>query len=246
MMAPEVFGWHTPVHNLITGAALQSLPARLRAFWEPEAANLVNKYCIYPDMYHNAAPAVRDTMRLYCETASGKVIHNVSLKREEDLALAEHVINGIAESVRNGNPNRAAQFAGVLAHLVEDSTCPAHALYGIDTQLELLKDLAPPPPDKRSLRLHTIIEESAPHFDLGSRVPEVLGTTPTSIAERMLDRIYATVRFNRGQLLEVAQAVYVNDETTMNRHRLEAARTGAHILADALYSSQLLATANSK
>jgi hypothetical protein len=94
-----------------------------------------------------------------------------------------------------------------------------------------MKELLPPPPGKQGIQLHTIIEHSSPEFDLGSRAPHI--ATP----QQLLDRCYAIIRQNRGNLIELVKLVYAGDETGMDRFRLESGTAGAGLLADAYFSA---------
>ena len=235
---PVLTAWHTPVHQMITGAALASLPADLQAFWRSEGQNLTERYCLYPDIYANAGSTERVAMRVYCETAQGLKIHNVNWKRPDDTAALAYVLRGLIRSVREDDAKAAAQYAGVLAHFLEDSTCPAHAFQPFDSPLEVLRDMLAPPPQQAGIRLHTVIEKRSPSVDLGARTPQRLGDTPEEMAEALLARVYPAIRSNRGHLIELGRAAYAGDQAAMDPHRLRAATTGAELLADALYSAQ--------
>ncbi|HYM10412.1 MAG TPA: zinc dependent phospholipase C family protein [Bryobacterales bacterium] len=240
-LALPCLAWHTPVHQHITEAAWESLPAALRGKLAAEEKNLIERYCLYPDDYRNAGAAEREKMRVYCERPDGQPIHNVTWQRSDDLASLAYTLNGMIRATRAGDTRAAAQHAGVLAHFLEDSTCPAHSLYPMDSPLELMKDLLPPPASKRDIQLHTVIETSAPAFDLASRAPQSAGSSVAEAAQNLLDRAYRAIRHNRAGLIELVRAAYADDEATMNRFRLEAARTGGGLLADACYTSLRLA-----
>ncbi len=232
LTVPGAIAWHDPVHELITRAAMQSLPAEMRQQWSTEYESLATRYCLYPDIYHNAEPAEKSRMKLYCEV-SGRAIHNVTWKRAEDLESLEYLLRNLAAAIQVHDTINAAQYAGTLAHLIEDSTCPAHALTPSDSPLAMMRELLPPPPGKEDVKLHTVIERSSPTFDLGKRVPQAAGATYALAAATLLDRIYAAIRVNRAGLIELVRAAYAGDQEAMDPHRLKAATTGAGILADA-------------
>ena len=83
-LAAPLPAWHTPVHRMITAAALRTLPAEMRAFWGTEGDRLAAEYCLYPDLYNNAPAPQREEMRPYCEVG-GRPIHNVLWTRRQDL-----------------------------------------------------------------------------------------------------------------------------------------------------------------
>jgi len=230
--------WHDPAHGRITRAALLSLPPAARQQWAAESDRLISRYCLYPDIYGGAKPDEKARMKIFCEVA-GRPIHNVTWKRAEDLQSLEYLLRNIIESIRSGNSVAAAQYAGTLAHYLEDSTCPAHAL--TPANLNLMLDMLPPPPGKADVKLHTVIERSTPEFDLGSRAPQMAGQTVSQAAASLLDRVYAAIRVNRAGLIELVPAVYADDQATMDRFRLKAATAGAEVLADAYYTAFVLA-----
>jgi hypothetical protein len=227
---PLTWAWHDPVHARITRAAFGSLPAAMQQPWKPQAERLATQLSLYPDWYHNAPPEIHADMRRFCEVR-GRAIHNVTWNREQDIESIEYLTAGIATGMRAGEVDVAVKFAGVLAHLLEDSTCPAHALIPMDSPLNLMKELLPPPAGLEKVQLHTVIEHSSPEFDLGSRAPHA------ESPERLLDRCYAIIKRNRGRLIEIVKLVYAGDEAGLDRYRLESAKAGAELLADAYYSA---------
>ena len=231
---------------MITAVALASLPESQREFWKPETEPLTREYCLYPDIYANAPATRKDEMRRYCETPDGRPVHNVTWNRKLDAESLTFVFKGLIASIHAKDVAAAARYAGVLAHFIEDSTCPAHALMPNDSQLNLLKDLVPPPAEAANIKLHTVIEHSSPSVDLKGRRPEILGATPEAIAEAVLDRIYAGVRVNRSHLIVLAQAAYKDDQAGMDTYRLIGATAGTTILSDALASTAETAGLNGK
>ena len=234
------FAWHDPVHALITRAALLSLPPEMRQFWGAESDPLITRYCLYPDEYHNAPPERKAAMRPYCEV-KGRAIHNVTWKRAEDIESLEYLLGKLVDNIRSRDIAAAAQYAGTLAHMLEDSTCPAHALMPNDSPLDTMRDLLPPPSGKADIKLHTVIERSAPDFDLGSRAPKAAGRNIPEAAANLLDRTYAVIKSNRADLITLVQATYADDTASMDRLRHQATVAGAELLADAYYTAFVLA-----
>ena len=74
LLAFTLMAWHDPVHELITRAAFQSLPERVRQQWAAEAPQLISRYCLYPDIYANAEPAEKTRLKLFCEAGGGRFI----------------------------------------------------------------------------------------------------------------------------------------------------------------------------
>ncbi len=158
--------WHTPVHQMMTAVALSALPAEARQQWGGEAAKLAEDYSLYPDTYANISEDERQKIRPFCEW-NGVRIHNVSWNRAQDLAMLGYLRKSIKASLEAGDIHAAAQYAGTLAHFIEDSTSPSHALMPWDSQLGLVRDMLGAPAAKADVKLHAAIEHSAPQVQLG-------------------------------------------------------------------------------
>jgi hypothetical protein len=238
--ASIALAWHDPAHARITQAALRSLPAQMRQFWTAQMDALITRYSLYPDEYHGATSERKAAMREYCEV-KGRPIHNVTWKRGEDIESLEYLLGKLIEGIRSGDAPGTAQYAGTLAHMLEDSTCPAHALTPPDSPLNTMRDLLPPPPGKQDIKLHTVIEHSTPEFDLGSRAPRMAGSNVPQAAASLLDRTYAAIKSNRADLIDVVRAAYQEDERTLDKFRHKASVAGAELLSDAYYTAFTLA-----
>ena len=232
--------WHDPAHALITRAALLSLPAEMRQSFGDQTDALITRYSLYPDEYHGASGERKTAMREYCEV-NGRPIHNVTWKRAEDLESLEYLLGKLIDRIRARDVAAMSQYAGTLAHMVEDSTCPAHALSPADSPLNTMRELLPPPAGKQGIRLHTVIEHSTPEFDLGTRVPRMGGDNVATAAASLLDRIYQVIRSNRADLIAVVRAAYEGDEQSLDKFRHKASLAGGEILADAYYTAFMLA-----
>jgi hypothetical protein len=101
-----------------------------------------------------------------------------------------------------------------------------------DAQLDLIRDLLAAPAATRVVKLHAVIEHSAPQVQLGDWKPEYREDA------QLLDGIYAGVRANRAALLDTVRAALDGNEQRMDPVRAHAADTATRLLADALYSAQ--------
>lgn len=232
--------WHFPVHEQITRCAIGSLPAAMQQKWAPVAEQIARRYSLYPDLILGAKEPELSVMRRYSVKPDGKPIHNITWQPEDDLRSLTFSINGIVDGMRAGELEAAAKHAGVLAHFLEDSTCPAHALLPADSALESMRGRFAPP-DQLDVKLHQVIERSAPAFDLAGRAPRRAGASVSQAAEALLERCYVIVRGNRENIEALVKALYAGDEATVDRMRRDAARRGAELVADAYYSAFLFA-----
>ena len=264
-IAAQAMAWHTPPHQQITRAALDSLPTPLQERLGLEKEMIIWVNCMYPDRYRglaqqgpeqdpNPGPRNRAEMKIYCEMPDGRPIHNVTQNRAEDLASFEHLLQSIITEMRRNDVTAAARYMGTLAHLIEDSCSPAHAgpLPLAVAQLRERQPLPNPPPWLGRLNehggtlsagnLHAAIELTLLPFNLRGRIPQAAGKTVPEAAPRLLDRCYAIVEENRADLVEVVRATYANDVPLMERLRSRAAKKSAELLADAYYTALMLST----
>ena len=240
LLGPGCCAWHHSVHTEITRRAFDSLPQPMRQKWSAIADRLEREYCLYPDRLAGAAEPEFSTLAVYAVKPDGQPIHNITWQPDDDLRSLEFNLNGIATAMRAGAVDDAARHAGVVAHFLEDSTCPAHALIPADAPLESMRQRFAPA-DKQELFLHPAVERSAPAFDLGARSPRKAGSSVAQAAQLLLERCYEIVRQNREELETIVKAVYSGDSSTADRIRLKAARRGAELVADAWYTALLLA-----
>lgn len=259
-----VFAWHTPPHQQITRAALDTLPTPMQEKLGSEKDLIIWVNCMYPDRYRglahqgpdedpNPGPRQRAAMKVYCEMPDGRPIHNVTQKRAEDLASFEYLLNAIIAETRRNDLAAAGRYMGTLAHLIEDSCSPAHAgpLPVAVAELRGRQSLPNPPPWLGRLtehgsplsagNLHAAIELTLVPFNLHGRPPVCAGPNVADAAAELLDRCYAIVEENRRDLVEMVRATYANDSATMDRLRSRAARQAAELLADACFTALTLA-----
>ncbi len=234
---PPCAGWHHPVHQMVTRAAILSLPPATQQRFGSEKTALIQTYCVYPDLFPFRSASQPD-IRRYCETPDERPIHNVSWNIDDDLRSLEHSLSGMVEGLKSRDLAAAAQHAGVLAHFLEDSTCPAHALVPFDGALS---QAYPQADGREPVSLHALIERSAPIVDLAGRAPKSAGHTVREAASNLLGRAYRIIRQNRDDLDALVAATERGDEPVMNRYRHKAAVAGAELVADAYFTAFTLA-----
>jgi hypothetical protein len=241
--------WDTPPHQLITKAALDTLPKSLLSRLGSEVKPLIDIYCILPDRYEEmehfgfvrSSPGPRHTseIRIYCVRPDGQLIHGATGDRDGDtdslIYLLERSITKLCER-RSGE---AARYLGVLSHFIADSLSPPHAV-GVDE----LREMTPRSIQLQAINVHSALERSIPEFTLGPRLPRVASGHIQTAAANILDQIYAGAELNRRDLVRMVKALVAHDEQTVNSYRLRAGKNAAEILADALYSVFRIAEAD--
>jgi hypothetical protein len=240
-------------HALSTLAALDSLPAWQQHLWAPERTALAEEYSLYGDTY-----AVRQAeLAPYVELPDGSVpdfyMPKLRWKRhyapaidfweapfyDRTVATFQHFAGAIADALRRGDVRTAAKFAGTFAHYVEDNACPGHAMD--DTDLEIVKDLLPPPERLRRFPYHPRMELAPPPFGLEGRAPVLLGQTVADGATAFVNRLVAMTLASRRTVLPFFQSIYDGDTQRAAELNLGNCRLAAALLADFLHTAACIA-----
>jgi hypothetical protein len=231
----------TRPHQIITKAALDALPEPFLSRLGPEVEPLVSLYCIFPDRYeemelygfvrNSPGPQNASEIRVYCVHPDGHPVHGATGDREMDRDSLVYLLEGITANLARPRPAEAARYAGVLAHFIEDSLSPPHAVSPEELR-ELTERVAP----GTHGNIHSAIEKSIPEFTLQKWTPRRSSGTVQSIAATILDECYAGADTNQENLPAIVRAATDHDEPALNEYRLRAGKTAAQILANALYS----------
>jgi hypothetical protein len=233
--------WDTEPHQMITRAALDALPKSFLSRLGPEVEPLAALYCIYPDRYEemerygfvrkSPGPRSAAEIRVYCVHPDGHPVHGATGDREMDRDSLVYVLEGIIANLSQQRPSEAARYAGVLAHFIEDSLSPPHAV-SPEELMDLTQRVAP------GMRgnIHSAIEKSVPGFTLQKSAVHPISGTVQNIATTILDQCYAGAETNQEDLPAIVRAATGHDEPALNGYRLRAGKTAAQILANALYS----------
>jgi hypothetical protein len=202
-----------------------------------EAKLLSEIYCMYPDRYREMSqfgfvrksegPKDIEEIKAYCVRPDGEIIHGATGEWETDAGSLVYLFERILTNLAGKRTGEAAQFAGVLAHFIEDSLSLPHAV-SAENLLEMVGG--------SGVNLHGAIERVVPEFTLGARVPRMTGDHLLPAAKAVFDRIYTEAERNRADMPTIVAAALRNDEPALNGYRLRAGRRAAEILADALYT----------
>lgn len=234
LIGARAWGWGGP-HGTITQAALQALPAWQREALGDECAPLGSLYCIIPDLVYT-----RKDLRPYAMMDSRPGVTYISnlhlpATQPENHELLCHFVGRAVTALQTNAVADAARYAGTLAHLLEDWSCPAHAVPN-DNMFTLFKQFLPPPDAYRYTPLHGPVENGTFPVDIGEHHPRLLGTTADEAAFNLLQRSQEGTVYARGQVIPIIQALYANDTNAWNAAQQKAAAVGARLVADALYT----------
>ena len=242
---PELAGGH----RIITWAAMQALPDWQREIWQEHQYKLAERYALYGDMYFGCKEEVGPFMEypdgslppmgeLGAELRHhNHVAHAVdyweSLFWDEQVKAFTYFLDRISASLAKGDVLSAAKFGGTIAHHIEDSGVPAHAV----PDMELIKDLLPPPPKYVCFALHGYCEASPPLFLINDYRPTLYGRTPQQAGANYLQRYIQLILYARTLMTPMAQCAFADDHEGAAAIRLKAARMCAYAYADYMYTA---------
>lgn len=227
-------GWGAP-HAAITRAALDALPESLRAQFGDDWAQLASLHCLIPDRVH----ADKEIARYAMMDSRPGVVYLVNLHlpatQHENFEVLQYFMAKGVEAMRSGDFKDAARYAGTLAHVLEDWSCPAHSIPG-DNMFTLFKQLLPPPDSWRHTLLHGPVENGSLDVRIVGRKPMRLGQSVDEAAFLILQRAHEGIIAARGKVIPIIQGLYSGDSNKVTVAQTEAATFGAGLVADALHT----------
>lgn len=242
-------------HALTTLAAMEALPAWERRLWAQETGNLAETYSLYGDTY-----AVRkQELAPFVELPDGSVPDFYMAKLrwkhhcdaaidyweapfyDKALATFRHFSERIAGAIRREDIASAARFAGTMAHYIEDNACPGHAVD--DTDLEIVKDLLPPPEKLRRFPFHSRMEMTPTQFSLSDYAPLLCGGSVAEASSAFVDRLVVLALEARRTILPFFRAFYESDPARSVQLNMSICRLAATVLADYLHTVTSIARA---
>jgi len=234
-------------HSLMTRAALEVLPRPHRDLLAGQTDELVNLYCIYPDIWRwKKCGDIHDNAVKYGhvpieETEPYSVMPDgtpAGMARDQEVSArsTRHYLESILGAIGDGDIPRAAKFLGSYAHYLQDHGCAAHIQADV---LAGLVHLEPPPGDGREyVSLHFLFEnENTPYeCNLAGYEPRLLGRTPAEAVFHLLERYQDIERAKMRSVLPYLRSLYARDEEAGKRARLMPATVTGEALADFFYT----------
>lgn len=236
-------------HKLITWAAMQCLPEWQRHLWHAEQYDLADIYSLYGDLYYTR----KEELGRFVELPDGSVpewaIGVLRLKKNYGFAVDYwespmyekheevfvYFLKRLSECLATGNLRDAAQFAGTMAHHIEDAGVPAHAADHGD--LEFVKDYLSVPKHFIAFPLHTYTELSPKPFLIGDYKPRLYGMTPEEAGANYVNRFVELTLQARSLLFPLAKCAYTRKDAKGGELRLRAAKRCAYAYADFMYTA---------
>lgn len=237
-------------HRTLTHAALETLPAWERDLMRPHQEALETVYCMYGDNYFIDPK----TIGPFIEMPDGRLPMDpweIRHFRKEGPGLDfytcgyyelmrdafEYFSARCIEQVQQGDYDTFARFLGSIAHVIQDSGTPAHAVgTNLGTDLKLVKLLYPcKDPVKMAAQFHPILECRYESFTLDYR-PRLLGVTPAEISFRLLDRFTDMIEHAIGFVLPVLDAYYRDEDAILTQTLTRCGRFSSEVLADFIHT----------
>lgn len=232
--AVSVFGWGAP-HGAITQAALKALPAWQQETLGNELKPLGTLYCLIPDLVYTR----KDLTPYAMMDSRPGVVYLVNLHLPatppENHEFLRHFLGKAVAALQTNAVADAARYAGTLAHLLEDWSCPAHSVPN-DNMFTLFKQFLPPTDAYRYTPLHGPVENGTFPVEIDGYRPRLLGATADEAAFNLLRHAQEGTVYARGQVIPIIQALYAADTNACNAAQQKAAVVGARLVADALYT----------
>ncbi len=240
-------------HKETTLAAINTLPAWQQKLWKTQKKDLAETYSLYGDTY----PTNKKELGPFVELPDGTIpdfyMPKLRWKHHYDAAIdyweapfydkALQTLNyfskKIINAIREKDIKSAARFAGTMAHYFQDNACPGHAVD--DTDLEIIKDLLPPPEHLKCAPFHPMMETSPIPFSIVSYTPKLYGTNVAEFSCNFIDRIVELNLNARKAVLPFFKSFYQNDEATATKLNMSICHFAAEVYADFLHSVACIA-----
>jgi len=241
-------------HKETTLAAIHALPIWQQQLWESEKINIAETYSLYGDTY----PTNKKELGPFVEFSDGTIpdfyMPKLRWKHHCDAAIdyweapfydkALQTLNYFSEkiidAIRSKDITSAARFAGTMAHYFQDNACPGHAVD--DTDLEIIKDLLPPPEHLKCAPFHPMMETSPTPFSLDNYTPQLYGITVAEASCNFIDRIVELTLNARKAVLPFFNSFYENDEETATKLNMGICHFAAEVYADFLNTVTCIAS----
>lgn len=247
------FSWGV-THRDSTRAACAALPEWQQEVWRDDMGKLVKSYCLLPDQAGGKGPHVEREVRpfLYFDK-KGWLLHyfppeSYAANRLRTTRGFEWVVSKIISSLQAGQTDHAARYAGGLAHVLEDASCPIHSLEGPDDLRPIINLVHAPPANDPYMNVWAAFwgggtPDGKKLLPAGYR-PKLLGTSPQEIAWRLYDGYRRVLDLTRQGIIPAIDALYSDrPRTGPEWQRLwdPMAVAPTMLLADAYYTCMCVA-----
>lgn len=241
------FGWGGP-HHMISEAAVERLPAWQLELVKDQVKPFVGRYCLFPDV-----AGADDAKPYIMPDEKNKLRLHIPDTMESNQGVFEYYVPRVLQAFRDGKNDEAMKQFGSMTHFIEDSCCPGHVRFGMEelpkgtpamTYLQFFTKYMDMPPDKAGKSLHMVIDGGYEGTFSMAQIkkametykPRLLGAGEGEIIFHLTQRHEQMHTQAAKQLIPMLQAYGKGDKAAFATAGLAAARPGAELVADLLYS----------
>jgi hypothetical protein len=246
----RVWAWGPP-HAYISQTAVDLLPAWQKTLLGDQIKPFVRDYCYFPDR------AFQPSVRPYIMPAPAgvKALLHLPASLEQNKLVFDYYLPRAVELLRQGNTAEAMKYFGCAAHYIEDSNCPAHFRYGetavpeggpMLSQPDFIRGLMPLPESADMEWFHSRLDNCP--FTLaqlksavGSYRPRLLGGSMEELIFNVVEQHCQMNARAQRHLIPMMEAIGANNMAKFKAEGAAAAKGGARLLTDVLYTVLCLA-----
>ncbi|MEK6795709.1 MAG: NPCBM/NEW2 domain-containing protein [Spirochaetota bacterium] len=233
-----------PNHQRITRAAISVQPVWIRSLLGTQAKRLGDHYCLYGDLVVSGKPSERKVMERFMTMPDGKraVMGPASLDERENCRVWNKEFSfwyaAISAAIRRKRMADAAQYLGVIAHALGDTTALAHPLsHSEGLRMELIKRLFPTNKKYRYMSLHNLLENLPTSFSIRGHRPVLLGASAEEAAFFTAQEMVRLTTRTLAKLPNAIKKLYADDIPAVQRIAGDAYADSARIYADIMYTA---------
>ena len=232
------WGWDLG-HTIISSRAVELLGEGDRSLFGGEVGDYTNHYSLIPDwVYKNDG-----TEHYVWDFCGGKtpydsrafVAFHILPAADDAYAHLLYAVTNAVNAAKDGRTHDFACYAGVLSHMLEDWTCPAHATAD-DNMMTILSTYLPPPEGMEHVaaKLHARVESGDFSLDGFSCTPRCIAASAEELSFRLVLLAQDASLAARKDILPMVRAIYASDKTEIGRLQRMSGERAAALLSDAL------------
>ncbi len=257
-------GWSGHVHRNMTEISIDRLPQRQREIIAPFREDLIETYCLIPDIerpdpeskYRQYVQSFLDAHELTDIPPQSNIrnLLHAADRAETNVKIYAYYTKTICKKLKEGETKEAMKYLGTFLHFIQDTSCPAHLRYGpFDhprgeaeriphfSSLHFFKRFMPVPEKYEDARLHGYIDRAG--FDkemlrsrLGDYKPQSLGENLDAVIDAFQKRHEQMMVQTDRTLIPMLQALFSENEEKFAEYGLDAAEPSVQLAADFMYT----------
>ena len=232
------WGWDNG-HTIISRRAVQLLGEEDRSLFGGEIDAYASHFSLIPDwVYKNDG-----TEHYVWDFCGGKtpydskafVAFHILPDAADAYAHALYAVTNALNAAKDGRTHDFACYAGVLSHMLEDWTCPAHSTAD-DNMMTILSTYLPPSEGMEHVaaKMHGRVESGDFNLDGFVHKPCCIAASAEELAFRLVLLAQDASLAARKDILPMVRAIYASDRKEIGRLQRLSGERAAAILSDAL------------